>query len=180
MAGEACHPRHSTGSGRGVGEYFEDATDDNSRVVEWNMPAGRFVDTYPLLVLTTSSLQAGARALPSAVWDVRRFRPNLLVDTDDEGWVEDGWRGQCLGVGPAQLLIEDGCSRCTMVTRGQPGIDPDLDVYRALARHHGATFGVGASVVVGGTIDLLDTIVLARQAGSRPGNRPPCSRTRAQ
>src|SRR6516165_6421953 len=34
-------------------EYFADATDDSSEAVEWTMPAGRFVDAAPLLVLTT-------------------------------------------------------------------------------------------------------------------------------
>ncbi len=129
------------------------------------MPAGRFMDAYPLLVLTTASLRAGAGALPGAVWDVRRFRPNLLIDADGEGWVEDGWRGRCLGVGPARLLLEDGCTRCTMVTRAQPGIEPDLDVYRTIGRLHGGTFGVGASVVAGGRIGVADTIELALTSG---------------
>lgn len=68
-----------------VGEFYADATDDASAVLEWTMPAGRFVDTMPVLILTTASLRAGAAALPGADWAVRRFRPNLLVEAGGTG-----------------------------------------------------------------------------------------------
>ena len=32
-----------------------------------------------------------------------------------------------------------------MVTRLQPGLDRDLDVFKVLARHHGASFGVSTN-----------------------------------
>jgi hypothetical protein len=37
----------SAGDAGGRAEYFADATDDNSRAIEWTMPAGRYVDTAP-------------------------------------------------------------------------------------------------------------------------------------
>ena len=43
-----------------------------------------------------------------------------------------------------------------MVTRPQPGLTRDLDVYRTLARHHGGTFGVWTAVRHGGTINEND------------------------
>ena len=64
-------------------EYFEDSTDDSSRAIEWTMPAGRFVDASPLLILTTASLRTAAALYPDGDWHVRRFRPNLLVDIDE-------------------------------------------------------------------------------------------------
>jgi hypothetical protein len=39
-----------------------------------------------------------------------------------------------------------------MVTRPQPGLDRDLDVYRTLARHHAGTLGVWTAVRQGGSI----------------------------
>jgi uncharacterized protein YcbX len=139
-------------------EMFADATDDTSQAVEWTMPPGRFVDVLPLLVLTTASLRTGASAHPSGVWDVRRFRPNLLVDVDEQGWVEDAWCGRVLKVGDVELDVNAPCVRCTMVTRAQPGLDRDLDVYRTLSHEHGATFGVWASVRTPGTVRLGDTV----------------------
>ncbi|MGZ4557024.1 MAG: MOSC N-terminal beta barrel domain-containing protein, partial [Mycobacteriaceae bacterium] len=41
----------------GRAEFFADATDDSSEAIEWTMPTGRFVDSLPLLVLTTASLR---------------------------------------------------------------------------------------------------------------------------
>ena len=142
----------------GVGEYFDDATDDASRVLEWTMPRGRFVDTLPLLVLTTASLRAGAVALPSAEWATRRFRPNLLVEAEGTRWLEDSWYGRALRVGEAELSVEVPCVRCTMVTRSQPGLDRDVDVYRTLLALHEGTIGAMASVTIPGTVCAGDTV----------------------
>ena len=59
----------------GTAEYFADATDDTSQAIEWTMPAGRYVDAAPVLLLTTASLRTAARHYPNGAWDPRRFRP---------------------------------------------------------------------------------------------------------
>jgi len=142
----------STGTSPGRAEYFADATDDTSQAIEWTMPEGRYVDAAPLLVLTTASLRTGARLHPDGVWDPRRFRPNILLDLEGDGWIEDGWVGRPLQVGAAELLPIEPCVRCTMVTRAQPGLDADRDVFRTLARHHQGHFGVWSVVVTAGTV----------------------------
>jgi hypothetical protein len=83
---------------------------------------------------------------------VRRFRPNVLLDTKGDGWVEDGWCGHVVRLGGVEVLPQQQCVRCTMVTRRQPGLARDLDVYRTLARHHGGNLGVWTAVRTGGTI----------------------------
>lgn len=140
----------------GRAEYFEDATDDTSAAIEWTMPQSRFVDAAALLVLTTASLRAAGALRPGSTWEPRRFRPNLLVDASGEGWLEDGWIGEELRVGSAALAPTQGCVRCTMVTREQPGISADREVFRVLARHHGATFGVWCDVTTPGTVTVGD------------------------
>ena len=136
----------------GRAEFFEDATDDTSTPVEWTMPERRYVDAAALLVLTTASLRHAAALYPAGAWETRRFRPNLLVDAPGDGWLEDEWIGQALGVGSAVLSAAEGCVRCTMVTREQPGIEADRDVFRTLARHHGARFGVWCEVAEPGAV----------------------------
>lgn len=136
----------------GRAEFFVDPTDDDSDPVEWTMPAGRFVDAAPLLLLTTASLRTGEGLHPGGDWDVRRFRPNVLVDVDGDGWVEDGWCGRTVRIGEVEVVPLEPCARCTMVTRTQPGLSRDLDVYRTLARHHGGTLGLWASVASPGTV----------------------------
>jgi uncharacterized protein YcbX len=139
-------------------EFFADATDDTSEAIEWTMPPGRFVDALPLLILTTASLRAAASRYPAGEWSARRFRPNVLVDIEGAGWVEDGWCGQTVHVGDVQLVPQQPCVRCTMVTRPQPGLARDLDIYRTLARDHDGTFGVWTAVGAGGTITAGDVV----------------------
>jgi uncharacterized protein YcbX len=149
------------GAPGGKAEFFADATDDTSAAIEWTMPAGRFVDASPLLVLTTSSLRMAAALHPEGEWDPRRFRPNLLIDTDAEGWIEDGWCGQTVHIGPVAVGPRQPCVRCTMVTRPQPELSRDLDIYKTLARHHDGTFGVWSKVVAEGRVRVGDPVTLA-------------------
>lgn len=147
----------SVGAPGARAEFFADATDDSSEALEWTMPAGRFVDAQPLLVLTTASLRTAAALYPDGDWQLRRFRPNLVVDVADDGWVEDDWCGRStLRVGTAELQPQEPCVRCTMVTRPQPGIDDDRDIFRTLARHHRAHFGAWTAVAAAGTVTVGD------------------------
>ena len=149
----------STGAPAGQAEYFADATDDASEAIEWTMPADRFVDAMPLLVLTTASLRTAAALHPEGNWSVQRFRPNLLVDVADDGWVEDAWcGGATLRIGAVELRPEQPCIRCTMVTRAQPGLAADPDIFRTLARHHGGLFGAWTAVATKGAISRDDAV----------------------
>jgi uncharacterized protein len=143
-----------------VAEFFEDATDDSSRAIEWTMPEGRFVDAEPLLVLTTASLRHAASLYPEGTWTTRRFRPNIVVDVDGDGWIEDAWLGHELRVGTATVVPVAQCVRCTMVTRPQPGLEHDVDIFRTLARIHRGTFGVWATVSSPGVVRVDDTVTI--------------------
>ena len=146
----------SVGGDAGRAEYFADATDDTSRAIEWTMPVGRYVDAAPVLLLTTASLRAAAALHPDGVWDPRRFRPNVLIEVEGEDWVEDRWVDQPLQLGTARLVPTEPCVRCTMVTRPQPGLGADVDVFRTLARHHHGLFGVWCDVLTPGRVRMGD------------------------
>ena len=122
------------------------------------MPPGRFVDALALLVLTTASLRTASAFHPGGDWNVRRFRPNILVDIDGEGWLEDSWCGATVRVGDVELLPQAPCVRCTMVTRPQPDLERDLDIYRTVARHHSGNFGVWTAVGTPGTVRTGDAV----------------------
>jgi uncharacterized protein len=158
----------SAGTAPGRAEFFVDATDDTSQAVEWTMPEGRYVDAAAVLVLTTASLRTGERLHPHGAWDPRRFRPNILVDLDGEGWLEDGWVGQSLRVGGAGLVPTQPCIRCTMVTRAQPGLEADPDVFRTLARHHRGHLGVWSDVVTPGVVSVGDRVSIAAPTSAQP------------
>lgn len=131
----------ASGAG-GRAEYFADATDDSSQAIEWTMPAGRYVDAAPVLALTTASLRTAAELHPFGTWDPRRFRPNMLIDVEGEGWVEDQWVSHSLQIGAATLMPTQPCIRCTMVTRASPDSKP-MSTFSAL--RPGTTAATSAS-----------------------------------
>lgn len=139
-------------------EYFADATDDASQAIEWTMPRGRFVDAFPLLLMTTAGLRSGAVAYPAGTWDVRRFRPNVFIRIEGEGWLEDAWADRQLSVGSAQLIPRRRCVRCTMVNRAQPGLDTDVNIYKTLHRTHRGEAGMWTQVIQPGFIAEGDVI----------------------
>lgn len=151
----------SVRSDAGRAEYFADATDDTSEAIEWTMPVGRYVDAAPVLLLTTASLRNGARLHPNGVWDPRRFRPNILIGLEGEGWIEDAWIGRLLQAGPVTLAPVQPCIRCTMVTRPQAGLGADADIFRTLARHHHGCFGVWSDVLTPGAVSVGDQASVA-------------------
>jgi uncharacterized protein YcbX len=151
----------SLGAQAGRAEYFEDATDDSSSAIEWTMPESRFVDAAALLVLTTASLRAAAALQPASSWEPRRFRPNVLVDADLAGFVEDGWVGRTLAVGEVRLRVDGPCPRCVMTTLGQGDLPKDPAILRAAAREHGGDVGVYATVLRGGRVRRGDAVTVA-------------------
>lgn len=142
-------------------EYFADPTDDTSRAIEWAMPTGRFVDAYPVLLMTTAGLRGCRSVYPGGSWDVRRFRPNILIEHGGDGWVEDAWAERRLDVGSTQLLPRRRCIRCTMVNRAQPGLDRDVTIYKTLHQAHRGEAGMWTQVVQPGIVSLGDAVTIA-------------------
>ena len=153
-------------NGPGTAEYFADATDDTSQAIEWTMADGRYVDAAPALLLTTASLRTAARHHPDGKWDPRRFRPNILIDIEGDGWIEDAWVGQQVQLGTATVIPIQPCIRCTMVTRSQPGLDADVEIFRTLARHHHGHFGVWSAVLTPGNLSVGDRTYVVASAPS--------------
>ena len=145
-------------------EYFADATDDTSQAIEWTMPQGRFVDAFPVLVMTTAGLRSAGSVYSAGAWEVRRFRPNVLIDLDGQGWLEDAWADRCLRVREAQLLPSKRCIRCTMVSRAQPGLDRDVNIYKTLHRTHGGEAGMWTLVIQPGSIAEGDVVEVTEAA----------------
>jgi uncharacterized protein YcbX len=99
-------------------------------------PPGTLFDFSAVHLVTSSALAAVAAVLPDGV-DVRRFRPNLVIDNGagaGPGFPENDWVGRRIRVGP-ELTLEGLMltMRCVMVTLAQPGLEPDRGVMRAVA-----------------------------------------------
>src|SRR5215468_8155571 len=84
------------------------------------------------------------------------------------GWKTNGPAGPCRS-GPVVLVPLDPCVRCTTVTRAQPGLEADVDVFRTLARHHRGLFGVWCDVLTGGTLSVGEEAIVAARRPAEGG-----------
>jgi len=154
----------------GVREYFSREADEPipnmavlpPEVLEFTSPPGTYFDSFPIHVLTTASLAAMSRFNPTAVWDVRRFRPNFLIEThkEVEGLIEAGWNGRILRAGSVELKCEIPTARCGMTSHGHSGLPKDPSVLRSIVKDANQNLGVYASVVQSGEISIGDPVEL--------------------
>lgn len=147
-------------------ECPEDFERDDSALVTWEGVAGSFVDESALHLVSTSELARLARERPDLHWDVRRFRPNVLLDDGDAPLALVP--GDRVRAGDVELEITKGCSRCVMTTRPQPGgLARELDVLRHVAREHDGVVGWRARVRHGGHLRRGDELVLVAPGAAR-------------
>jgi uncharacterized protein YcbX len=151
-------------------------TDDGEAVsditVAMAAPPGRFFDLSPIHVLTTSSLAAFRAAGPDADFDPRRYRPNVLIQSEGTGFPDNEWPGRELVVGEATVRIDMPTMRCVMTTLAQPGMEADRETLKIIARENRieitgigvwACAGAYGSPVRSGTVRVGDEVTL--QAG---------------
>ena len=101
------------------------------------VPTSSFLDVFPVSVITTSTLRKLKALAPDSCFDEPRFRMNVVVETLDEGFVENDWVGQNLSIGEVtQLSVAMLDPRCVMTTLEQTGLPQDLGVLRTLVAHN--------------------------------------------
>ncbi len=134
------------------------------------IPEGSFFDGFPISVLTTQTLETLQALAPDSLFDERRFRMNLIVDTGLEGFVENNWVQRTLKVGTAlQLHIVLPDPRCIMTNLAQEGLPRDPMILRTMAQHNKIDVagsmrpcaGVYAVVNHGGEVRVGDPVALA-------------------
>lgn len=120
----------------------------------------QFADAFPLLVLSTASLEELNRRLAAAGQapvTMQRFRPNIVLD-GLEPFDEDQLQGLRIETdeGPVHLRLTKPCVRCSVPdvdpATGESGPEPGrtLAGFRADARMKGGiTFGMNAVVLQG-------------------------------
>jgi uncharacterized protein YcbX len=121
------------------------------------VPVGSFFDLFPVSVLTTSTLARLSELQPQSHFDERRFRMNVILDTDGAGFVENGWIGDELAVGVAvRLRVAMPDPRCVMTTLAQDELPADSDILRALTRHNRLQIGDGGLFPCAGVYAVVE------------------------
>jgi uncharacterized protein len=143
------------------------------RRVETPINAGEdhvsFADVTPILLTSTTSL-ADLSARAGCDFDMRRFRPNLVV-SGAAPFAEDTWRE--IKIGAVRFRVAAPCARCAITTR-DPDTGEQLDPYeplRTLQRFHrardgGAMFGQYLIPDNAGTIGIGDKVELLSAGAS--------------
>jgi hypothetical protein len=142
-------------SAREAEEYWPDmeGLDYRDTVTEWELPTGTFFDLAVVHVLTTATIERLRVLYPQGRFEVRRFRPNIVVATgpDQHGFVENDWVGHSVAIGDeVRLRITEPCPRCVMTTLPQGDLSKDAGILRTAAQHNQANVGVYADVTAGG------------------------------
>ncbi|HZJ25808.1 MAG TPA: MOSC domain-containing protein [Acidimicrobiia bacterium] len=132
-------------------------------VLEYESPPGSYVDAYPLMLMTTRSMETLAARNPESRVDIRRFRPNVLVELDDHDgspFPEIDWVGDELALGDAVLEVVAPCPRCVMVTLPFADLPRDRPLLASIVADADQNIGVYANVVVPGRITPGDSLAV--------------------
>lgn len=153
-------------------EYEGESNEISSEAVAGDAPQGSFFDYAALHLLTTSSIEAMQKLYPEGRFEVRRFRPNMMIDTSGlEGFVENDWVGKTIKIGDTlRLRISDPCPRCVMPTLAQGDLPQDNGIFKhAIAKNRPLvpfagkelpSVGVYAQVLTAGWVKRGDNIVI--------------------
>ncbi len=143
-------------------------------------PPGTFVDFAPLHLLTTATLDRIAELSPYRRAHLERYRPNVIVRTEAEGFGENDWLDRDLHVGDDLVVrVIARTPRCAVPTLAHGALPRDTEALRVLARHNRVAplagldpepcAGVYAEVLCPGRIRVGDAVRV--RAASRASGR---------
>jgi uncharacterized protein len=137
-------------------EYWPDmeGLEHRDTVTEWELPAKTFFDLAVVHILTTATIDRLRALYPEGRFEVRRFRPNIVVATPNQtGFVENDWIDRTIAIGDeVRLRISGPCPRCVMTTLPQGDLPSDAGILRTAVQHNQANVGVYADVLTPGLI----------------------------
>ena len=142
-----------------------------AEITRYATPIGSYVDAYPVHLLTEQSLRAMSALAPGSEFDVRRFRPTILIDSTGADGTDQPELAWCGGVvqGPQIAFIPlIPTVRCVMPSHEQPGLPRDPAVTRTIAAHSRRCLGVYGNVLSPGRITEGDTLRMDRDTAHRP------------
>jgi uncharacterized protein YcbX len=123
---------------------------------------GAFFLVTPFHLLTTATLQHLRQLAPGSDWDVRRFRPNLVIETNpgDEGLVEQAWIGRQLAFGSATIDCVGTTPRCGAITRAQREFAAGRRILRTVVSEADQNVGIYGMIADAGALRVGDPVYL--------------------
>ena len=142
--------------------HRETVTDES---IALSAPKGSFFDYAVAHIITINTLNRLRELYPQGRFEVRRFRPNVVVTAGkgESDFVENSWVGLTVDVGESLVFkVTNPCPRCVMTTLPQADLPQDHGILRAAAQHNQPhvpalgqpmpSVGVYANVLRSGTV----------------------------
>lgn len=112
-----------------------------------------FADCAPFLVTSQTSLSDVSSRLPDGEeMDMKKFRPNIVIEGASEPWQEDFW-GKIKINQKTELLMAHNCVRCKSINldyaTGKPGVGASGEVLKRLQKDRRVDVGAKWSPVFG-------------------------------
>jgi hypothetical protein len=105
-------------------------------------PAGAFFDYGCLNLIASSTLSHLQKTYPQGRFDIRRFRPNMVINSDAAPFIENSWVGRTIAIGNDVVLrVSIPCPRCISVTLAQDDLPRDPSILRAIAEQNMCDLG---------------------------------------
>ena len=93
--------------------------------------------------------------------DVKRFRPNLLVEASGNApFQEDDWVGCTLRIGGMVMRVDKRDGRCVVITIDPATTERNPAILRAVASNREGCLGIYGSTVAPGRVALGDFVGL--------------------
>ncbi|WCJ64185.1 MOSC domain-containing protein [Agrobacterium tumefaciens] len=109
----------------------------------------------PLHLVTTSSLRELQRMIPQRTIDRLRFRPNILLETEEmSGFPEFGWIGDTVNLGAVEVKISETTKRCGMTLIAQPELQEQPEILRTMLRNTSRALGIYCEPMRTGRIEI--------------------------
>ncbi|MCV7214147.1 MOSC N-terminal beta barrel domain-containing protein [Mycobacterium crocinum] len=143
-----------------------------AEISRYATPVGTYVDAYPVHIITEQSLATLGSLAPDSDFDIRRFRPTIVVDSPSAAaHPEWDWCGGQLHAPHAELQPLIPTIRCVMPSHEQPELKRDKEITRTIAAHTRRCLGVYGNVIRAGRLAEGDVLHL------NPPNRTALSAT---
>ena len=125
------------------GEPLPGFLETPDEVAEFVGVPGTFFLVAPLHIVTTATMRYLKELHPESDWDIRRFRPNIVIETDEgEGLVEQEWLDKTIVVNGLEMDCVDTAVRCGAVTRPLEELSRDASMLRSIVKDADQNLGI--------------------------------------
>ena len=151
----------NTGETRNIEIEWDDGTAEilqDPDIFEFSTAPGWFFDSSSSLnLMGSATLDFLEKRVGPGSGDVRRFRPNLLVQTE-KPFEENDWVGKSLRIGTAEAFVKKRTDRCIVITRGIGEFSASRSTLRFLSDHHDREAGISMNPTQLGVIRTGDVV----------------------